>query len=773
VASPPTNLPLRRSSLIGRDGDLAAVGALLLRAEGRLLTLTGAGGCGKTRLALEVGRSLLPRFPDGVWLVELGVLADPALVLHAIASPLAVRHRPDRPLLDVLLAYLQPRRLLLVLDNCEHLVETCAVLAEQLLAACPALFLLATSREPLRIDGEHVWRIPSLAYPDPRRLPDLEGLEAIPAVRLFTERARAAEASFSLNARTAPLVAQVCARLDGIPLALELAAARVRTLPLDQIVAHLDDAFRLLIGGSRTAPSRHQALEAALDWSHHLLAVPEQTLLRRLAVFAGGFDLDAAEHVCAGDTIRHSDVLHLLTRLVDKSLALLEERAGAARYRLLEPIRQYASERLRQGGDADATGARHAAYYLALAEEAEPRLRGPEQEAWLERLERDHDNLRAALGWSELHHDWATVLRLSGAVHRFWFVRGYLGEGRRWLEPALEAGVDVPTAARARGLLAASFLAWLRGENERTLALAREGEALQTAIGAAWGAVLCRHYQAYGYTGLGDLDTARALEEQALDDFRRLGDDWGAALSLDHLAHLAQIRREHTVARRLIEESAALFLAVGDTHAHFGELVTLALVALGEGDLEGAARHAATGLALLRGQGDYVHVPLCLLVMGEAARARGEAERAARLCGAAEAHRVRAGVGNWTFYGPDYRRFLSQAREALTAAGWASVWDDGQRLTLEQAVAYALDGGEPAPSATQQGRGAVGGTGVLTAREAQVLRLVAAGRSNREIAAELVLSPKTVGRHLDNIYVKLGVSSRTAAATAALRDRLI
>jgi predicted ATPase len=366
------NLPVQRTRLIGRELDAAAVRQAVLESEGHLVTLTGTGGCGKSRLALNVAADLVDAYPDGVWLVELAPLADPALVPEAVAAAFGVHQQPSRPILDSLVARLKPRHLLLILDNCEHLVEACARLADTVLSACPGLRLLATSREPLRVEGEILWRVPSLVVPEPGHAAPLKELARSPAVRLFVERAQAVQQGFVLTSENAAAVAQICARVDGIPLALELAAARVRVLTVGHIAERLDHSFRLLSGGSRTAHSRHQTLKATLDWSHALLSPPERSVFRRLAVFAGGWDIEAAEAVCADAVIDRTDVLELLTRLVDRSLVVADE----GRYRLLEPIRQYAQEHLTALGESQGVRHRHSAHYLDLAEQASATLWG-------------------------------------------------------------------------------------------------------------------------------------------------------------------------------------------------------------------------------------------------------------------------------------------------------------------------------------------------------------------------------------------------------------
>ena len=383
------NLPAYVPPLIGRERELEELRPLILGGDGHLLTLTGTGGCGKTRLALALAQDLVGSFLDGVWVVELAGLAEPRLVPEAVAAALEVQAAPDRPLTEMLITALRSRSALLVLDNCEHLVEACAALAERLLRGCPALRILATSRESLQVAGEVTRQVPPLAVPDLERLPPLEDVARAPAVQLFVARARAARSDFVLTESNAMSVARVCARLDGLPLALELAAARTRALGIEQVAVHLENIFRLLVGGRRTTLNRQQTLRAAFDWSHALLTRDEQVTFRRLAVFAGGFELTVAERVCGGDGIAVADVLDLLTQLVDKSLIVFEERGGEAWYRLLEPVRQYALDRLQASGEAEATRQRHAEAYLSLAEAAEPALVGSDPLPWFDRLERN------------------------------------------------------------------------------------------------------------------------------------------------------------------------------------------------------------------------------------------------------------------------------------------------------------------------------------------------------------------------------------------------
>ncbi len=770
-----TNLPAPRTRLIGREGDLAAVFELALHAEGRLVTLSGAGGSGKTSLALEVARALLPAFPDGVWLAELASLSDPVLVPGAVAAALGVRDRPGRPLAEVLAEYLQPRTLLLVLDNCEHLMDPCAQFVEGLLSACPDLRVLATSREPLRIPGEVVWRVPSLAVPDLRGRYTADELAGYAAVRLFVERARAVQPAFRLTSSNAAAVAEVCVRLDGIPLAMELAAARVRAFSVEQIAAYLDDRFHLLTAGPRTALPRQQTLQATVDWSYALLSEPERTLLRRLSVFAGGWSFEAAEAVAAGEGIHAYAMLDLLAQLVDKSLVIADEQRGVVRYRLLETIRQYAHQRLLEAGEAERTRDRHLAYFLRLAEAAELKLRGPEARAVMDRLEEEHDNLRAALEWAlaPLGRGDA-ALRLSGALAWFWWVRDYHSEGRRWLARVLAASPD-RTAPRMKALHGAGFLAHHQRDADAARALLVESLAIARELDDRWTVAWTLHCLGRVAYFDNDPQTARSLGEQSLAVAQAISDPSLIAWAHHLLGLAAYIAADDVTARAHYEQSLAIRRKLGFDEGIGILLSLLGLVAIREGDLGQA--HALSREALIMVQGLLGPWGLCmpLAALSRIAAAWGQPLRAVRLGAAATALSELYQTPLIPLFEPPLAEGLELARRVLGEAVYLQTWTEGTAMSLDQAVAEAL-AIEVAPPATQPAAGpeSRGGDpfGDLTPAEVQVLRLLAGGRTTKEIAAELVVAVSTVDRHITHIYGKLGARNRAEATAFALKHGL-
>jgi non-specific serine/threonine protein kinase len=644
------NLPVAVTSLIGREREAAEVGRLL--ATTRLLTLTGTGGVGKSRLALEVARAAAGDYPDGAWLVELAPLADPALVPQAVARALGVAESPGRPLVETLVAALRLRQpLLLVLDNCEHLVDACARLVEALLD-CPTVRVLATSREPLAIGGELTWRVPSLGVPDDQRDRPAAAVAGCAAVRLFVERAGFARPGFALTPENTAAVAEICVRLDGIPLALELAAARVAALSVEQIADRLDDRFRLLTGGRRTALRRQQTLEAALAWSHDLLTAPEHVIFRRLAVFAGGWTLEAAEAVCAEGAWHEGgregapgepmsppsrrpalslDVLDLLPRLVDKSLVEVEEREGAARYRLLESVRQYARAQLRAVGEEATTSVCHRDWCLALAEQAAPALHGPDVGRWLARLEAEHDNLRAALEWSLTESEGAEAgLRLAGSLGWFWATRRYYSEGRGWLERLLDRTPGT-TRWRVQALLATGRLAFEQGH--LTTAHDRLAEGLALSQDCAEPQLVARALRELAFVSI-DLDgnaRARSLAEEGLALSRAIGDPGDVAATLITLGRIEQRTGAYRRARAALEEGLALARAVGDRWLIGDALGWLGQVADAQGDYPRGRAFGDEALAVAEELGAAFAAARVRWQLANAALKQGDHARAAAL----------------------------------------------------------------------------------------------------------------------------------------------
>jgi predicted ATPase/DNA-binding CsgD family transcriptional regulator len=771
--TPENNLPLRLSGLVGREREIKEVEGLL--SEHRLLTLTGPGGSGKTRLALAVAFEVAHDYEQGAWLVELAPLSEPELVAQAVASVLGVREAPGSPLTETLADHLLPRTTLLVLDNCEHLIGACASLAEALLGRCPNLKVLATSREALGVEGETLFVVPPLSLPDPRCLPALDSLSEYEAARLFVERARAVRPGFEITDSNALAVAQVCHRLDGMPLAIELAAARARVLSAEQISERLDDAFRLLAGRGRPSMAHHGTLRATMDWSHELLSEEEKVLFRRLSVFAGGFTLQAVEAVCAGAGIEEAEVLDLLGSLVDKSLVLVTEQDGETRYRLLETVRQYASEKLEDPGEAWQVCRRHAEHYLALAEEAEQELR--EQEAWLERLEIEHANLRAALSWAldrqdELPGGRAELgLRLAAALAqgRFWSAYGP-SEGLRWLERGLAETSTSPSPVRAKALREAGWLATHQGDYQRSAALVEESmalfEALEDKPGVAASLVHLGQMALHG----GDRERARALHLEAEALRRELSDPQAVSLLLYFLGFAALDEGDHDRAAALSEEGLELNRELGDLRGIALCLTVLGVAALEQGDAERAAALYEEDLRVLRGLRDKLGIAYGLRGMACVASLRGDAARAARLWGAVEALQEAIGLPLSPFdrNHPDYEGLLAAARPRLDEAAWEAALAEGRAMTPDEAVEYVLGTEEAAAPPPEEPA-----SSLLSEREAEILVLVAEGLTNPQVAERLYVSPRTVGQHLRSVYRKLGVSSRTAAARVALERHLI
>src|SRR2546426_6425290 len=597
AAESPHNLPRQLTSYVGREQEVKTVKQTLLTE--RLLTLTGPGGIGKTRLALQAASELLEHFPDGVWLVELAPVTGPDLVPQAIASALGVTEQPGRSLADTLESYLAGRRLLVVMDNCEHLVDATARLVDRLLRSCPELHILAPSREALGIGGETIRRVPSLSVPEFGKPASLEGVTAYEAVSLFRDRASTATGTFRLTESTAPTVVQICQRLDGIPLAIELATVRLKVLSLEQVAARLNDRFHLLTGGSRTALPRQQTLRATIDWSYDLLPESERAVLRRLAVFVGGITLEAAEAVCAVTPLTTHEIFDLITQLVGKSLVQVEDSEDEARFRLLETIRQYGLNKLLELGEAEQVRQRHRTWFIALAERAEPELRGRDQTVWFSRLEAALDNLRAALDWCSSTGDAEGFLRLAGAMGTFWRTYGYLSEGRAWLERGLTES-KVPLSIRAKAMVWAALLALDQGDGPRAVELSREGLEAYRGLHDRWGTAFA--LQTLGRTAVFEDDYPRATSwiEESVSLFREAGDETGMATSLYLLGLGAWAMGDYPRATPLGTDSLRISREVGDTRNVARALEILGRIEISQGNLESAGRFLDEALTLFR-----------------------------------------------------------------------------------------------------------------------------------------------------------------------------
>ena len=728
------NLPVQLTSFVGREGEL--VETLRLLSGTRLLTLTGPGGTGKTRLSLQIAAEALLDYPDGVWMVELAPLAEPAYILPALARIFDLRELPDRPLSAVVTDYLRLKTLLLVLDNCEHLIEACARLADQLLRACPHLRIIASSREVLGVAGETAYRVPALALPDIRQATP-ESLAVSEAARLFVERARAAQPQFTLTTSNAPAIAAICQRLDGIPLALELAAARVKLLSAEQIAARLDDRFRLLVGGSRTALPRQQTLRALMDWSYDLLPEDERLLLRQLSVFTGGWTLEAAEALGQG-----LNVLGVLDQLVNKSLVSVDEAGGEARFRLLETIRQYAREKLLEAGEAESVRDRHLEFYLQLAESTEPKLLGKEMIAALDQLEVEQGNLRAALEWA-LEKDPLAALRLVAVLLNFWRMRVSAMEGLTWVKTALarsEAALQDDDevnqsylAARAMALAGQANLAFALGQNleartatETSISLARQIGATRTlaqALGMGsiivgmrgdvttarvWAEESIELCLQHGYLNeLGMISGAHmflalvanqpvqpGLQEKTLQAARASGNPWVIALTLSNIGRVDSMSGNLAEAYTRFEESAIIFLKVRDRAMYNGTRSEIGHILRKQGRYQEAVTIYCETIHVWQELGGHAAIAHQLECFAFIAGVSRQNERAAKLLGAAEALRQSINSSMTPMERPEYDRAVAQFRQQMDEATFQSAWEGGRSLTMDEAIQFALSGAE-------------------------------------------------------------------------------
>ena len=691
VAAPKHNLPHDLTTFIGREKEVADLVQLMSGA--RLITLTGSGGCGKTRLAIQLARQQAHAYPDGAWLVELAALTNAALVPQTIANVLGVKEKPGTGPTDAIAGYLRPRSLLLVLDNAEHLIEACALLSESLLQRCARLVILVTSRERLRITGEQTYRVPSLSVPDEANDTTPEAVASHESARLFIERARLQVPQFAITPQNSPAIASICRRLDGIALALELAAPRIRTLSVEELGRRLDQRFEVLTEGSRTALPRHRTLSALIDWSYDLLGESEKALLRRVSIFAGGWTLDSATQVCNDDDVRRTEMLDLLASLVEKNLIFPAEASGTPRYGLLETVRHYARDRLQECGEEERMKRKHLEWCVKLVDEVLVGIKGKQEQAGLERLEKEHDNLRLALAWSTTPGgDAMAGLRMAGTLGWFWAVRGYLGEGRDWLEKILSAAPSVPpTSLRARALVGAGVIVAQLGNDSAAKALYEDALAIYREVGDRGGIGYALRSLANVAFAQADHATARALCEESLEIARELDDRDAIAALLGAIGEAAGEQGDYPVARQLLEECLAMARASGARLSSGWTLGRLGGLAYAQGQHSDARGLLNESLAILHEMRDGWGIASALEGLAIVAQALADPRSAARIWGAAE--RLREEIGG-AMPPANRERYEVQVAAARAAAGddgaFDDAWKQGRAMRLDEMVKYAL-----------------------------------------------------------------------------------
>lgn len=813
------NVPASFTSLVGREREIAAIVDIMRRPDVRLLTLPGVGGVGKTRLSIQVAREMRAFFSDGVCFVALSALHDPEQVIAAIAETLGIQHLAHLPVFEQVTYFLSERHMLLILDNFEQ-VMVAAPLLEELLSACPALKLLVTSREVLRLQAEREFSVFPLALPPHPEQLKSEEIAAYPAIALFVQRAQAVLPDFQLTAANVQAIARLCIRLDGLPLAIELAAARVKLLPPEALLKRLAQGFQVLGGGARTLPERQRTLFNTIKWSYDLLNAGEKWLFRRLSLFAGGWTVQAAEAVCAG----REDIVVLdgLASLLDKSLLSRVEQAGEEpRLSMLMAVQNFGQDCLRECGEMEEARRAHAAYYFSLANEAYPHLSSSAQLAWLARLEQEHENLRAALEWLVGAGEAEQALRLCGALEPFWFRRGYWTEGRGWLRIALDLPAEqAQTATRAKALHDVAELIRLQGDDAEARPLLEESIALYRQLGDEDGLIRALSTLATTVEEQGDLATAYGIVEEAVARAEQQQYRWGlanalrvqghilwlrnkpqqalaitekslliarglddlslTAFVLNNLAYMDWQQKNFARAETLARENMLLARKIDDRRLLESTLETLGSIALDQGDPEQAKAHFVESFALAQQLGQKSYLSYCLTLLARVAAEQNQFRQAARLYGVAARELVMERVLNESERA-EYERHVATVRLRLGEQKFAAAWAEGQTLTVEQAFAQAVAASEPRPEvapALLQPLPAIPPATKpaypddLTAREVEVLRLLARGWSDAQIADYLVISRRTVHRHTSSIYSKIGVTSRSAATRYALEKHL-